>query len=99
MQMSRDTCSHEVSRFVMEVHTNHSYRFGTLDNAKQTVLEDLGMSIPQITFQDFLEFLAPPQPNFNLDATMESLKKSKFILPSGLWSSFDNDPINRWPRA
>ena len=46
--------------------------------------DDLDFSVPQITFEDFLEFLAPPQPTFKLDLTMKSLEKS--ILSSSRWS-------------
>ena len=49
---------------------------GNLENARLAVLQDLG-TIPHVTFQDFLEFLAPPQPKFDLDLTMESLKRGK----------------------
>ena len=55
-----------------------------------SVVDDLDFSVPQITFKDFLEFLAPPQPTFNLELTMKSLEKG--ILSSGRWSAFEQGP-------
>ena len=58
------------------------------------VLLDLGSYIPMITFMDFLEYLAPPQPNFDLGATMQSLKSGAkpALTPSNRWSMFHNVP-------
>lgn len=73
------------------VHTDFSYQAGNI--AKIPVADDLDFSVPLITIDDFLEFLAPPQPKFNLDMTMKSLNKDpNCILPSGRWRSFDKDP-------
>ena len=72
------------------LHTDISINLGAL------IMPDwqwLKTSIPQITFEDFLEFLAPPQPKLNLDLTMKSLHKDpNCMLPSGWWTSFDKDP-------
>ena len=68
-------------------------KLGSLDNARQTVVDDLGQWIPQIPFKDFLQHLAPPQPDFDVDATINSLRQDpEGILPSGWWSGFVNDP-------
>ena len=75
---------------VNNVQMGFTYQYGCFDNAR---VDDLGMWIPQIPFEDFLQHLAPPQPNFNVDATINSLRQDlKGILPSGRWSGFVNNP-------
>ena len=37
------------------------------------VLWDLGSCIPMVSFHDFLGYFAPPRPDFDLDATLQSL--------------------------
>jgi hypothetical protein len=56
------------------------------------VLEELGTRIPQITLQDFMDFLAPPQPEFDIEATMEKLKTSGVLTALGRWKAFDKEP-------
>jgi hypothetical protein len=60
------------------------------------VLADLGISVPEIPFQDFLDHLAPPQPAFNLDDTMTLLKSGpdSTLSSSNRWSNFPEDPKN-----
>jgi hypothetical protein len=54
----------------------------------------MGSYAPKIPFQTFLDYLAPPQPNFDLNATMQSLKLgSKPVLTSSnRWSKFAEAP-------
>jgi hypothetical protein len=59
---------------VKNVHSNHAYQSDLLEGARLAVLEDLGSSVPMIPFQTFMDHLAPPQPDFDLDKTMISLK-------------------------
>ena len=58
------------------------------------VLHDLGSYIPMIPFQAFLDYLAPPQPNFNLNVTIQSLKSGPkpVISLSNQWSDFPKAP-------
>jgi hypothetical protein len=40
-----------------------------------------------------MDFLAPPQPEFDIEATMEKLKTDPGILTaSGRWKAFDKEP-------
>jgi hypothetical protein len=73
---------------------SYSYSNGELDGFTQAVLDDLGQHVPLVTFQDFLDHLAPHQPKFNLEATMERLKRDpEGIIPhTGRWSAFNQDP-------
>src|SRR5712672_961259 len=71
------------------VHSDISYQSGLLEDARRAVLRDLGSSIPEIPFQTFLNYLAPPRPNFDLEATMRSLK----VGPSPALTS-----LNRWSK-
>jgi hypothetical protein len=63
-----------------------------LEEAKLAVLEDLGPDIPQITVQAFMDFLAPPQPEFDLEATMETLKARGILTALGRWKAFNTEP-------
>ena len=75
------------------VHTDPSYQSGKLQHARLAVAEDLDFSVPQITIEDFLKYLAFPQPKLNLNLVMKSLNKDpNCMLPSGRWSPFDKDP-------
>ncbi|KAF9504560.1 hypothetical protein BS47DRAFT_1401281 [Hydnum rufescens UP504] len=55
---------------------------------------NLGSSVPQVTLQTFMEFLAPPQPDFDIDTTINALK----LMPdgtfsaSGQWKTFNEEP-------
>ena len=62
--------------------------------ARGAFLEDLGTSIPQITVQDFLTFLAPPQPAFDLNGTMQWLNNAGIIVLDR-WSAIDKDPTDQ----
>jgi hypothetical protein len=77
-----------------KVHSNHSYQIDDLEEARLAVLEDLGSSIPMIPFQTFLNHLAPPQPDFDLEATMKSLKlgSTPVLTSSNRWSKFAKAP-------
>jgi hypothetical protein len=66
-----------------------------LEEAKLAVLEDLGPDIPQITVQAFMDFLAPPQPEFDLEAMMETLKARGILTTSGRWRAFNTEPKNQ----
>src|SRR6266852_2359854 len=61
---------------------------------KVAVFLDLGPYIPKITFEDFLKYLAPPRPKFDLDATMRSLKlrSEPALTSSNRWSKFPKSP-------
>jgi hypothetical protein len=75
------------------VHLNHTYESGILDNARLTVLRDLGSNIPEVPFQTFMHFLAPPRPDFDIEATMEMLKSMPggILTASGRWLAFDQE--------
>ena len=79
---------------VKNVHSNHSYQSDLLEDARLAVLEDLGSCIPMIPFQTFLYHLAPPQPDFDLNATMQSLKlgSEPILTSSNRWSRFAKSP-------
>jgi hypothetical protein len=61
------------------------------------VLEDLGPYVQQVTFQEFMDFLAPPQPVFDLEATMKTLKAGRgaALTASARWKAFKNEPKNQ----
>ena len=61
---------------------------------KMEVLQHLGSRIPMVSFQDFLDYFAPPQPDFDLNAVFRSLKfGSEPVLTSeNRWSKFPTDP-------
>ena len=63
-------------------------------SAELRVLEDLGSCIPEIPFQTFLDHLAPPKPDFDIDAPMKSLKSARpsIITASDRWTMFDKVP-------
>jgi hypothetical protein len=65
-----------------------------LDDARLAVLEDLGSRIPEITLQSFMDFLAPPQPDFNICATMETLMSDLegILTASDGWTTFEKKP-------
>jgi hypothetical protein len=77
------------------VYSSGHHQFDTdLQDATLAVLADLGISVPVIPFQDFLQYLALPQPAFNFHDTMTSLKEGPdpTISCSGRWSKFLDDP-------
>ena len=73
-------------------YTTHSS--GLLEEAKMAVLHNLGSSIPMVPFQHFLQYLAPPQPDFDLNATIQSLKSGSnpVLTSSNRWSKFPEVP-------
>jgi hypothetical protein len=83
--------------YVKKVHSSHSYQSDRLEEARVAVLHDLGSNIPSIPFQAFLDHLAPPQPDFDLDATMQSLRlgsedSDPVLTSSNQWSQFPKTP-------
>ncbi len=76
------------------VHSNASYQSDILGDARLAVLQDVGSYAPMIPFQTFLDYLAPPRPDFDLDATMRSLKlgSEPVLSSSNRWSKFAKDP-------
>jgi hypothetical protein len=87
----------ETPVYSKSVHGSLPYQSGKLNDAKLAVLNDLGQHVPEVTFQDFLDYLAPSQPTFNLEATMETLKADpEGIIPAtGRWKAFDSDPKDK----
>ena len=79
---------------VNHVHSDASYQSDALEQARLAVLLDLGLCIPMISFEQFLEYIAPPQPEFDLRTTMQSLKSGRnpTLTHSNRWSSFVEDP-------
>jgi hypothetical protein len=84
--------SHESPVYAKKVHSSRSYKSGLLKDTRFAVLKDLGSSIPEVSLQDFLKFLAPPQPQFNVVATINMLKSDTIISASGRWTAFNNEP-------
>ena len=76
-----------------DVHSNHSCQ-SDLEVVSLAALLSLGSCVPMIPFQTFLDHLAPPQPDFDLDATMTSLRSgSELALTSSTrWSKFADAP-------
>ena len=56
------------------------------------MLEDLGSCIPEIPFQTFMDHLAPPQPDFDVEATMQTLNSSSILTSLDRWTVFDKSP-------
>lgn len=78
---------------VKSVLTNRSYQCDHLEEARVAVLDDLGPSIPMVSFDEFLETLAPPLPNFDLEATIRSLRSGREpVLNKNQWSKFCTTP-------
>jgi hypothetical protein len=65
-----------------------------LDDARLAVLKDLGSHIPEITLQSFMDFLAPPQPNFDICATMQTMMSGPegILTASDGWTTFKKKP-------
>ena len=72
--------THESPVYVKKVHSSHFYQSGHLDDTRLAVLEDLGLRILQIALETFIDFLAHPQPDFNIDATMWTLKSNLAVI-------------------
>jgi hypothetical protein len=79
---------------VKSVHSNPGYQSDILGDARLAVLHDLGPYAPMIPFQTFLDYLAPPQPDFDLNSTIQSLKSGPQpgLTPSNRWSKFAKAP-------
>jgi hypothetical protein len=91
--------THESSVHAKKVHSSRSYQNGLLEDARLAVLEDLGSRIPEISPQTFMDFLAPPQPDFDIEATMKTLKSDPAVLTaSGRWTAFDKEPTDQYGR-
>ncbi len=74
---------HDSPPRVNNFHSDPSYQSAILEKARVAILLDLGLYIPMISFEDFLKYLAPPQPDFDLEATTRSLKlRSDPVLAS-----------------
>jgi hypothetical protein len=88
-----------------DVHSNHSYQSDLLEesdeDARLAVLQVLGSWIPIIPFQTFLDHLAPPQPDFDLNSTMQSLKlgSEPVLTSSNRWSKFAEGSEDRLSSA
>ena len=87
--------SHESPVRVKNVHSNPSYQNDLLEDARLAVLDDLGSCIPEIPFRTFMDHLAPPQPNFDLEATITSLKSASILTAIDRWTVFDKAPKDR----
>ena len=74
------------------IHSDHS----DVQEEPRSALQDLGLSIPVIPYQTFLDHLAPPQPDFDLDSTIQSLKlgSEPVLTSSNQWTMFTNSPKN-----
>jgi hypothetical protein len=75
-----------------KVHSSRSYQSGLLKDTRFVVLEDLGSSISDVPLQNFMKFLVPPQPQFDVVATINALKSDIILSASGRWTPFDNEP-------
>lgn len=84
--------THESPVHAKAVHSSHSYQNGLLEDARLAVLQDLGTSIPEISFQTFIDFLAPTKPQFDIGAAINALKSESILSASGRWSAFDKEP-------
>jgi hypothetical protein len=84
--------THNSPLHAKDTHSDHPCQSDIEDASLPSLaaLGHLGSSIPMIPFQTFLNHLAPPQPDFDLDATMESLKSGSqpTLTSSNRWSKF-----------
>jgi len=85
---------HESPVHAKKVHSSRSYQNDDLEEARLAVLDDLGSAVPEVTFRAFMDFLAPRRPDFDLDATMNTLKSMPdgVLSPSGRWKAFNIEP-------
>jgi hypothetical protein len=85
---------HESPVHAKKVHSSRSYQNDELEEARLAVLDDLGSTVPQVTFQAFMDFLAPRRPDFDLDATMNTLKSmpDPVLSASDRWNAFNVEP-------
>jgi hypothetical protein len=88
--------THKSPVHAKKVHSSRSYQNGLLEDARLAVLEDLGSHIPEITLENFMDFLAPPQPDFDINATMKTLNSDPAVMTaSGRWTAFDKEPTSQ----
>ena len=92
--MQQNTYRPDSPPVVKNVHSNPSYRSNNLAEARLAVLRDVGEDIPEISLEKFLKFFAPAKPDFNLHATMRSLKSGTdpVLSPSDRWTDFIKTP-------
>jgi hypothetical protein len=83
--------------FTRNFHCGPSHQIRLLQESRSAVLQDLGSTIPQVPLQTFFHFLAPLQPDFDIEGTLETLK----LIPRGIppnstwWRTFDKDQSGR----
>ena len=76
------------------VHSSRSYQSDFLEGARLDVLHDLDPTVSQVTLEAFMDSLAPPLPDFDINATMDALE----LMPDGIlsaggrWKAFDKEP-------
>ena len=75
---------------VKNVHADPNYRSDILVEARLAVLRDVGKYVPMISLEKFLKHLIPPRPNFDLEATIRSLKSGSepALTSSNQWAEF-----------
>ena len=85
---------HESPVHAKTVHSSRSYQNDDLEGARLAVLDDLGSAVPKVTFRAFMDFLAPRRPDFDLEATMNTLKSMPdcVLSPSGRWKAYNIEP-------
>jgi hypothetical protein len=66
------TLKHESPIHLKSIHSSHHYQNDSLENARLAVLDDLSSFIPKITFQTFMEHLATPQPDFDIESAISN---------------------------
>ena len=85
---TQDSPAHVESR--QSIYSDYS----DVQEDPRSALQDLGLSIPVILYQTFLDHLAPPQPDFDFDSTIQSLKlgSEPVLTSSNQWTMFTNSP-------
>jgi hypothetical protein len=70
------------------------YQNDDLEEARLDVLHDLGSAVPQVTLQTFMDFLAPPRPDFDIEATINELRSMPggILSASGRWEAYNEEP-------
>ena len=94
---SQSDVREETPAITKSIHPDFSYQSDLLDGARLAVLQDLGSDIVMISYQKFLDHLAPrPPPAFDPNATMKSLRSG---INSALKSSNGSDRWRVFPKA
>ncbi|KAN0109363.1 hypothetical protein V8E52_009407 [Russula decolorans] len=94
-QSNQNPLGPESPTTVKEVQSLPPHQTGNLEDARQAVLRDMGSFVPMVSFQTFLDKLAPlPPDSINLNATMQSLRLGlePALTPSNKWSKFAKAP-------